>query len=283
MRRTGLVALVAIFAVAMLSHRAWSSPPHHHHLWFHHGANYMFRDVTVEQGETVDGDLNVFFGNATIEGRVNGDLNVFGGSCDTTNGMVEGEVNCLQTASLGGIVPWVGNAFEDIPFAGESKHLSMTLFGNFIVFLMFLLFPMRVRLALARVETQPGLAAVIGLLACVAVIPLGILLILSIIGIPLIIIEFAAIFAGVWIGQAAIALLVGRRLSELVRPNTTPSPLAALLLGLIVVSAAEIVPGVGWFVTALMILVGLGAAILGFVPFAATGVRRTISGPPMTR
>ena len=195
MRRTGLVALVAIFAVAMLSHRAWSSPPHHHHLWFHHGANYMFRDVTVEQGETVDGDLNVFFGNATIEGRVNGDLNVFGGSCDTTNGMVEGEVNCLQTASLGGIVPWVGNAFEDIPFAGESKHLSMTLFGNFIVFLMFLLFPMRVRLALARVETQPGLAAVIGLLACVAVIPLGILLILSIIGIPLIIIEFAAIFA----------------------------------------------------------------------------------------
>jgi len=283
MRRTALVAVIAVLVVLHFSHRAWPATEHHHS-WFHHGANYMFRDVTVQPGEVVDGDLNVFFGNATIDGQVNGDLNVFGGSCDTTNGVVEGQVNCLQTASIGGVVPWVGNAFNDVPFAGESKHLSMTIFGNFITFLIFLLFPMRVRLALARVETQPGLAAVIGLLAFVAVIPLGILLILSIIGIPLIIIEIAAIFAGVWIGQAAIALLVGRRLSELVRPNTTPSPLAALLLGLIVVSAAEIVPGVGWFVTALMILVGLGAAILGFIPFATAGVtRRPISGPPMQR
>jgi hypothetical protein len=281
-RRAGLVAIVAIFAVAMLSHRAWPSTPHHHH-WFHHGANYMFRDVTIGPDDVVDGDLNVFFGNATVEGHVVGDVNVLGGSCDTSSGAVDGEVNCLQTASLGGIVPWVGSYMDDIPFAGESKHLSMTIFGNFIVFLMFLLFPMRVRLALARVETQPGLAAVIGLLACVAIIPLGILLVLSIIGIPLIVIEIAAVFAGVWVGQAAIALLVGRRLSELVRPNTTPSPLAALLLGLVVVSAAEIVPGVGWFVTALMVLVGLGAAILGFVPFAPVRMRQPISGPPMSR
>jgi hypothetical protein len=243
----------------------------------------MFRDVTIEQGDVVDGDLNVFFGNATVEGRVEGDVNVFGGSCDTSSGIVDGQVNCLQTASLGGIVPWIGSYVDDIPFAGESKHLSMTIFGNFVVFLMFLLFPMRVRLALARVETQPGLAAVVGLLACIAIIPLGIMLVLSIIGIPLIAIEIAAVFAGVWIGQAAIALLVGRRLSELVRPNTTPSPLVALLLGLVVVSAAEIVPGVGWFVTALMVLVGLGAAILGFVPFAPVRMRQPISGPPMSR
>ncbi|MGH7715057.1 MAG: hypothetical protein ACREML_03565, partial [Vulcanimicrobiaceae bacterium] len=251
MRRAGVIALVAVVALISLGKIAHSATPYHHH-WFHHGANYMFRDVTIGPDEVVDGDLNVFFGNATVEGRVDGDVNVFGGSCDTADGVVEGQVNCLQTASLGGVVPWVGSYVDDIPFARESQHLTMTLFGNFIVFLIFLLFPMRVRLALARVETQPGLAAIIGLCACVAVIPLGIMLILSIIGIPLIVIEIAAVFAGVWIGQAAIALLVGRRLSELVRPNTTPSPLAALLLGLIVVSAAEIVPGVGWFVTALM-------------------------------
>jgi hypothetical protein len=227
MRRTGLIVIISIFAFASVCRLANSATPHHHH-WFHHGANYMFRDVTVGPDEVVDGDLNVFFGNATVEGRVEGDVNVFGGSCDTSDGMVDGQVNCLQTASLGGFVPWVGSYVGDVPFAGESKHLSMTIFGNFIVFLMFLLFPMRVRLALARVETQPGLAAIIGLCACVAVIPLGIMLILSIIGIPLIVIEIAAVFAGVWIGQAAIALLVGRRLSELVRPNTTPSPLAEL-------------------------------------------------------
>jgi hypothetical protein len=282
MRRFPLVALVAIVAIIALSRHASPQTQFHHH-WFHHDANYVFRNVTVEPGEVIDGNLNVLFGNAIVEGTVRGDLNVLGGSCDTSEGTVEGEVNCVQTASFSAIAPWVGSYTSDIPFAGESRHLSMTIFGNFIIFVMFLLFPMRVRLALARVETQPGLAAMFGLLAFVAVIPLAILLLLSIVGIPLIVLEIAAVFAGMWIGQAAIALLVGRRLSELVRPNSTPSPLIALLLGLVVVSAAEIVPVVGWVVMALMILVGLGAAILGFIPMGTAGVRRSIAGPPMTR
>jgi hypothetical protein len=169
----------------------------------------------------------------------------------------------------------------------------MTLAANLLVFFMFLLFPLRVRLALARVETHPGLSAIVGLLGFVAVIPLAILLVLSIIGIPLVVLEIAAVFAVVWIGQGAIALLVGRRLAELVHPATTPSPLMALVLGLVVVSAAEIVPLVGWAVTALICLVGFGAAILGFVPFTPTtvplgtatpagGSRPTIGGPPMS-
>ena len=277
-----LVAGLLLYALFQTPH--WTMAQNRHH-WFHHGATYMFRDVTIGPDDVVNGDLNVIFGSATIEGTVHGDVNVIGGSCDTSAGTVDGEVNCIQTASLGALAPWISNRVEDLPFAQESQHLSMTLTANLLVFLMFLLFPMRVRMALARVETHPGLAAVIGTLAFVAVIPFAILLLLSIVGIPLIVLEIAAIFAGVWIGQGAIALLVGRRLSELVRPNTTPSPLVALILGLVVVSAAEIVPVVGWLVTALMIVLGLGAAILGFVPFGPVpaAVRRPITGPPMAQ
>ena len=275
-----IIAGVLLFALFQAPH--WPGAHRGHH-WFNHGATYMFRDVTIAPDDVVNGDLNVIFGNATVEGTVHGDVNVIGGNCETSNGTIDGEVNCVQTASFGALAPWAGSYFEDLPFAKESHQLSMTLTANLIVFLMFLLFPMRVRLALARVETHPGLAAIVGTLAFVAVIPLAILLLLSIVGIPLIALEIAAVFAGVWIGQGAIALLVGRRLSELVRPNTTPSPLAALILGLVVVSAAEIVPVVGWLVTALMILVGLGAAVLGFVPFGPAQVRQPISGPPMSR
>lgn len=278
----GLIALVAIFALFALP-RIASPAQHHHMFWSHHDANYIFRNVTIGPDEVVDGNLNVLFGNAVVEGTVHGDVNVMGGTCDTSQGTVDGEINCVQTASLPAIAPWVGSYMNDIPYTQESKHLSTTLAFNLVVFFMFLLFPLRVRLALARVETHPGLSAIIGVLACVAIVPLAILLLLSIVGIPLIVVEIATLFAGVWIGQAAIALLVGRRLSELIRPNTTPSPLAALILGLVVVSAAEIVPLVGWAVTALISLVGLGAAILGFVPFGPVGmVRRPITGPPMT-
>ena len=285
--RLPIIALVAVFALFAMSRIACPSTTHHH-FWSHHGANYIFRNVTVDSDEVIDGDLNVLFGNAIVRGTVHGDLNVMGGTCDTSEGNVDGEINCVQTASLPAVAPWVGNAMNDLPYAQESKHLSTMLAFNVLAFFSFLLFPMRARLALGRVETHPGLAAVLGVLAFVAVIPIAIMLVLSIVGIPLVVVEIAAVLAGIWIGQAAIALLVGRRLSELIRPNTTPSPLTALILGLVVVSAAEIVPVVGWAVTALMVLVGLGATILGFFPFGTVNAplntaRRPIGGPPMTR
>jgi len=285
-----IVALVALFHASRSADAQWYG--FHHHRTLNHGATYLFRNVTIGPGEVVNGDLNVIFGSAVVQGVVNGDLNVIGGSCDYSSGIVNGEVNCVQTASMTALAPWAGSYLDGMPFVEQTNHLSLTLAANLLVLFMFLLFPMRVRVALARVEAHPGLSGVAGVLGFVAVFPLAILLILSIVGIPLVLLEFAAVFAGVWIGQGAIALLVGRRLSELIRPNTTPSPLAALILGLVVVSAAEILPVVGWAVIALMILVGLGATILSFIPFTPAiplatpagnaGGRGTIAGPPMT-
>ncbi|MHB8305523.1 MAG: hypothetical protein ACYDEU_05860, partial [Vulcanimicrobiaceae bacterium] len=145
----------------------------------------------------------------------------------------------------------------------------------------------RVRMALERVEKHPGLSAAVGVLAFVAVIPIALLLLVSFVGWPLIPLEIVALIAGVFIGQAALGLLVGRRLYELIHPETTPSPLAALIIGLVVLSAAQIVPVVGHLVTALVVLIGLGAAILAFI---REGLfmgqppipRAPISGPPMS-
>ena len=96
-------------------------------------------------------------------------------------------------------------------------------------------------------------------------IPVAILLLISVIGLPLIPLEFAALFAGLWIGNAAVALLIGRRLYELLLPKATPSPLGALAVGLVVITAAETLPVLGWAVSALVMLVGLGSALLAFV------------------
>jgi hypothetical protein len=286
MRRFSVLGLVAIVVLATGCMR------HHHTSAFtgartyHHDATFFFRDVTIGPEDVVNGNLNVIFGNATVQGTVHGDLNVIGGSCDYVGGSIDGRINCVQSTSLNAMAPWLSTYMGDLPLAEETHRLSVMLAFNLVVFLMFLLFPLRMRLALARVETHPGLSAVVGTLAIVAVIPLAILLALSIVGIPLIVLEIAAVFAGVWIGQGAVALLVGRRLAELARPSATPSPLMAMILGLAVVSAAEIVPLVGWAVTALISLIGLGAAILTLIrepgiPSAA--VRAPIGGPPMSQ
>jgi hypothetical protein len=255
-----------------------------------HGGTY-FGTVTVEQDQVVQGDVTVFGGDAIVDGTVNGDVNVYGGSLVKHDGaVITGHENVFGD-EVTSWIPWMPVASAS-NIAAENEKLMVRLAYSIIVVLVFLIFPVRVRSALDRVEHHPGLSAMVGVLALVAVIPIAVLLFVSIIGWPLIPVEFVAIFAGILIGQAALGVLIGRRLYELIRPHATPSPLGALVLGLIVISAAEVLPFVGHLVTALVWLVGLGAAILAFVretsfmggaPVAAAGPgpRSTIGGPPM--
>ena len=215
-----------------------------------------------------------------------GNVNVVGGSCKTADGgTVEGESHCVTSDAVGTVAPWIATAAAP-GFDDESRKLYVKLGSSLVVVVVFLLFPLRMRLALDRVERHPGLSAAVGTGAIVAILPIALLLLISIVGIPLIVLEIAALFAGVWIGTGAVALLVGRRLWELAMPRTTPAPLAALILGLVVVSAAEIVPVIGWAVTALVWLIGLGATILAFIrpnTWTSFAERPTIGGPPMNR
>jgi hypothetical protein len=251
------------------------------------GQTQVFENVYVPSGETVSGDVNTFFGDAEVAGTVTGDCNAFFGTCTVDDGgHVGGKINSLDNDFVHAFVPWaMGRRGASGIVAEQDRRLFGRLLGSAIVILVFLLFPLRMRVALDRVERHPALSALTGFAGALAAIPIGIVLLVSLIGIPLIPLEIAAIFAFVWIGTGAVALLVGRRLCELVMPAATPSPLVALIIGLVVVSAAEIVPLVGWMVTAIVSLVGLGSAILAFVRSASlegTIRRAPIGGPPAT-
>ena len=250
-----------------------------------HGKTVIFQNVYIKPDEVVNGDLNVVFGNAQIAGHVRGDVNIIFGKCEKSEGaMIDGQEHCLTDDAAMTFAPWLMNSSTLSSFADQDKRLFLKLGSSAIVLLVFLLFPVRMRVALDRVERHPGIAAAVGAVAFIAIIPIAILLLISIVGIPLIALELAAILAGVWLGTGAIALLVGRRLAELAWPSKTPSPLWALVLGLVVVSAAETVPYVGWAVTALVWLVGLGAAILAFIRSSSlASMRSSASESPLMR
>ena len=230
------------------------------------GGTVLFQNYTVEPGHVVDGNLNVIFGSLVNEGTINGDVNLIGGSYnETAYGELNGKKNILGGDMLAGLAPWTVAGSPFFSFHEQQSKLFVKLASSIVVVVVFLLFPVRMRLALDRVERYPASAAVVGTLVFIAIVPVAILLLFSIVGIPLIAIEIAALFGAVWLGEGAIALLIGRRLYELVLPRTTPSPLAALVLGLVVVSAAEILPLIGWAFTAIVWVVGLGCASLAFV------------------
>jgi len=291
MKNSRILILLGIFAAVLFSMIAPASAK----TIGESGGTYIGQNVTVPENEEVKGDVTVIGGEADIDGKIDGDLTIVGGTLHKgPNAVVTGDVTNVGP-SLGEFVPFMP-AISSSRMARENHELMMWLAYSVIVLLAFLLFPVRVRAALDRVEHHPGLSAGVGVLALVAVFPIMILLFVSFIGWPLIPVEILAVFAAVLIGHAALSMLIGRRLYELVLPRTTPSPIAALILGLIVVSAAGIVPVLGPLVMCLVWLVGLGAAILAFVrethfmgpmgPAAAAGgapgaPRPPIGGPPM--
>lgn len=253
-----------------------------------HGGEYYWRNVIVPADQEIDGNVTVYGGDVVVEGKVDGDVSDYGGTISTRDdGTITGATR--EYGDWSGWMPFAPNT----AFAHENAKLVTRLAYSIIVVLAFLIFPIRVRKALDRIEHHPGLSAATGLLSIVAIVPVAIILLISVVGWPLIPVEFIAIFAGILIGQAALGILLGRRIYELLHPHTTPSPLMALVIGLVVLSAAEILPAVGGLVTGLVCLVGLGAAVLAFVrestfggpgaPAAGIPPRPTISGPPMTQ
>jgi hypothetical protein len=246
-----------------------------------HGETVLFKSVYIAPDEVINGDLNVIFGDAEIAGHVRGDVNTIFGSCKLDDGaQVDGDEHCVASDGMRAMMPWISGygAFDSL--WGQDRRLLFKLGSSAIVLLIFLLFPMRMRLALDRIERHPGICTAAGTALLVLTIPAAILFALSIIGIPLIVVELAALIGGVWLGTGAVALLIGRRFCELVRPQSTPSPLFALIVGLVFVSAAESVPIIGWAVMALIWLVGLGGAGLTFVRSEAIErFRATLGGP----
>jgi hypothetical protein len=244
----------------------------------YHGGTY-FGSVVVEPGQVVDGDLTVIFGDATIEGIVEGDVNVVGGNYDPRpGGVVTGQVNQVGGAVAQAVVPWAPSETGYNPFLPDHR-LLWRISWNLLALLVFLIFPLRTRMVLDRLERHPGLCVAAGIIGCVSVIPLAVLLAITILLIPLILIEMVFVLASAFLGTAALALLIGRRLCELLSPATTPSPLLALVVGIALITAAELVPVLGTLVLILVGLIGLGATILSF---AGESLSAPISGPPMT-
>jgi hypothetical protein len=175
-------------------------------------------------------------------------------------------VDQQHVRALAASAPEVLRAFATTTLALPGWALAGVAANAAIVLIVFLALPIRTRIALDRLERAPGWCALSGIVAASLAIPAAVLMAVSVFLLPLVAVEAAALFAGAFVGTAALALLVGRRFYQLFSPRTLPSPPVALLLGLILVTSAEFVPILGFVVLALALLIGLGAAILACMP-----------------
>lgn len=189
---------------------------------------------------------------------------------DFPSGLVEMVINSVETAFRD--VETIPHMFRTrnwpytpLPFWGVYGNAARGMINILIMFaltaLTFTLFPGHVRAAGNAVSTKIGPVIGWGLLASFLAIPLMVLLAITIIGIPLIIIEIIVLAAAVILGYAGIANMVGDRIIAVASAKKA-NPLGAIAVGVLVIGLIRMIPFLGLLVSLVVYIFAIGAALV---------------------
>jgi hypothetical protein len=270
------------------------------------------RDITVEEDEKIDGDVVVVGGDVSVKGTVLGGVVAVGGDVfvDSTaviegdavsvGGKVEKEPGAVikgEKVRVGFLPKKFFKPTPSVVFPPIHMFRLPPLFGDFrglalfarIIKIMLLLFlgivvisilPKNVAKVKDKVRQEFLKSALIGLAAEILVIPIFLLLIVTIIGIPVaILVEPLLILAALILGYTGISYFIGEKLREgtSLKPE---SPVMTLVIGILAVESvlllarvvgifghflfafSWILTFVGWTIWYVAITVGFGASIL---------------------
>jgi len=247
----------------------------------HHDMVRVFQgDLVVPAGTVVQGDVVNVGGSIELEPNsvVQGDAVSILGSTTVDQGAVVlgdaaavlGEVDVERGGQVMGEHVQVGLGKL---FRRSHRHSVLSNVGPFgffptlalfaVVYLIGLLvlrvWPERVRQVGYALFEQPLKSFLVGFLCWLLLLPLGLLLVISVVGIPLVPLLPVMIFLAITMGMCAIALRVGEALPA--GPGQRFVPPAAMGMGVLVLLLLAFVPWLGVPLLALLQFFALGAAV----------------------
>lgn len=257
-------------------------------------------DLTVMGGSvevygTVAGDVAVFGGSLQVHdgGHIYGDVATLGGSVEIENGaQVDGDVSSAggsveraQGAFIGGDATSTNHGRDDERKGDKTSVVGQLVkeLGNAIARAALLFAFGTVLLALAtprmdilqrEVATRPMRAFALGIVGMVSGVFAFIVLCITIIGIPVAIVALLVGALCVYAGICATFTVLGGALLH----GRSASPYVHLGLGCALYLAVSSIPVVGWLVTLVAVLVGLGLIVS--TRAAGLFVRRSQTLPP---
>ena len=235
------------------------------------------KNAHVSAGSVLSGSVVVIGADAIIEGHVRDSVVViFGNIYLEPNAIVDGSVVSVggsltskagaqiggEQVSLGlgdiniGNLPRFNMPFRFFsPIASLWKVLSIVFLG----WVVFWLFPGPVLKISEAARAEPLKAVLFGLLGYLAVIPVSIMMLITLVGIPLIPFLWLALLVGRFVGQVALGLLAGRYLAHKLNREMTDA--WVVVMGLFVLGLVTIIPIAGGLASLFYSLLGFGAVI----------------------
>jgi hypothetical protein len=247
-------------------------------------------DVIVEEGEVVEGDAVAILGSVLVEGAVEGDAVAVGGSVTVgPKGEIDGDGVAIgggvtkegggvvhgETVSVGRGQIWKprGRFLHSNIFFPAGRLLFFILWTILLIVLAMIVIALakgpveNVRMRATREAFKMGL---IGLLAEVLLVPVMVLFIITIIGIPIGLVVLPLVFGlAVLFGFISVSLAVGQRAGN----GAGRGPYTAVAVGILLLHALVIIggvlrlPGGG---------IGLVGAVLKFIGYAVIYVAGTV-------
>lgn len=256
------------------------------------GVNFWGQSLEIDPSGRVDADVTAGGDSARIRGAVGRDVIFFGGSVDSSGTIgrnleaYTGSVIVAGSSRIGGNVEAHVKKTQDVdiePGASIGGKTDITLAtkpaGHYsepkfyfwqaiwmagALVLGLILYWLAPTFFAARLDSGGSLlrSAGVGFLALVAAPVAVIVACLTLVGIPLGVLLLGLWLAGLWAAKVFVGAAVGRGLVRQ-RPGESTSFALPLLVGLLMVFVAINLPYVGGWLTFLIILVGLGLAVLG--------------------
>ncbi len=155
--------------------------------------------------------------------------------------------------------------FFPFPFMGIYGNVARGIINMLIMFalaaLTYTLFPKQVKAAGNVISVKTGPVIGWGILAAVLAVPLMIILAITIIGIPLILIEIIFLAVAAILGYSGIVSLVGVKV--LGTASSSPAnPLGAIALGVLIIGLISMIPLLGSLVSFAVFVLAVGAALV---------------------
>lgn len=241
-------------------------------------------NVDVQQGATVYGSIADFGGNVKIAGTVNGSIATFGGNVMLTEtAVVNGQVASMggnYSAAPGAVVRGNANTGSIVPPIpptpptpvspfSRAFNFGFDILGGIVTALAFaalgalvvIFAPNATRRVSDAVQKQPLNTAGVGCLTLIVLPILGILLVITIIGIPIALLLGLVTWAAWIFGGIAIGLLAGEKILGAFRVSNI-LPVLAVILGVVLLMLVGQIPVFGWLVSCIVGLLGLGAVVM---------------------
>ncbi|MEA3324334.1 MAG: hypothetical protein U9Q37_04250 [Euryarchaeota archaeon] len=243
--------------------------------------------IAASSNSAVGGDLDVAGGSIEITGHVGRDLSCGGGSV-VLGGAVDGnatifadDIRILQSARIQGDLEYTsdkeieipaGTVMGDVVYKRSEKKVEdiySKITSSIISFLSILLIGLlMVRFAgNTTIRVSDTIATHIlkslgsGVLLLIAIPLIALILMITLIGLPLGLIVLFAYIVILYISKIFVGLAIGRRIVTYAKKEIS-SPYWHLVVGLIVIAFATKLPLVGFLISLIVILVGLGALVM---------------------